>query len=1300
MNKFEKNSTALNEINGVKKVAEIEILINGKLYKVNPNFVPINTSLNTFIRNHANLPGTKFMCLEGGCGACIVTAYGEHPVTKKSKSWAINSCLTLVYACHGLQIITIEGIGNRKDGYNPIQKRLADFHGTQCGYCSPGMVMNMYSLYQANDGKLTMEEIENSFGGNICRCTGYRPILDAFKSFAVDAGDKYTQMCRDMGSDIEDLPTKTCGSTGLACSRKCDYNTSNGCQKSYQGLRLVFDNGKEWHKILSLNDLFSLFKSIGEKTYMLVAGNTAHGVYKRNPNVTVFIDVNSIEELHQCETNAPAKVVLGGNLNLTETIKLLNEISSKKGYEYCKNLAKHIDLIANVPVRNVGTIAGNISIKYAHNEFQSDVYLLLNAVDASIVIAKENNKEGGDRAYTLENTSPENFLKINMNKRVIHSIELKPLDPSTNIFRSYKIMPRAQNAHASVNAAFLVSLNEHQAVNSIRICFGGINSKFDRALSLETELIGLKLYEPETLAKSVQILESSLSPCNSLPDPSPQYRKKLAIGLFYKFLLNICPSNKIKSELKSGGSILTRGLSSGIQTFDTHKDKWPLTQPIQKVEGLVQCSGEAQYFNDIPHQPDELWAAFVQAKVVHSKIEKIDATAAMKLPGVHSFISAKDIPGSNNFSPKNMMMVFEPEEIFCSEKVLYYGQPLGMILADTLDLAKEASLLVKVNYSKTTDPVYPTIKDVFDNKAYERIQETQFKIDPKIETIENRHITLSGRFEVAGQYHFTMEPQTTVCIPIEDGIDVYCATQWIDYVQVAISQSCLLPESSINMHVRRLGGAYGAKITRCTQVACACSLGAILTNRPVRFVLSLESNMETCGKRFGLISDYEVSVDKKGKITRLINNYAQDEGCSINEQPIFASIAFFKNCYNSDSWKVNSKIAVTDSASNTWCRSPGTTEGIAMIENIMEHIARITNLDPIEVRLANIPDDNRIKELLPDFLKSSEYKTRKSNIDKFNSENRWKKRGIGIVPMQYSQDFFGAIPVIVSIYHTDGTVTAIHGGIECGQGINTKIVQVIAKTLNIPLEYIKIKPTVNYMTANSGTTGGSMTSEALCYAAMKACETLLERMRPVREEKPNAKWEEIAHACYEKAIELSATHMFKAADVSGYQTWGVSCAEVEVDILTGNFQLLRVDILEDTGESISPYIDVGQIEGAFVMGLGYWLSESLVYDKNGQLLTNRSWNYKPPGARDIPIDFRINFLRNCPNPLSVLRAKATGEPSLCMSIVALFALRYALDSARKDAGLKNTDWFNLGAPTTIENVLLATGTNSDMFVFG
>lgn len=209
---------------------------------------------------------------------------------------------------------------------------------------------------------------------------------------------------------------------------------------------------------------------------------------------------------------------------------------------------------------------------------------------------------------------------------------------------------------------------------------------------------------------------------------------------------------------------------------------------------------------------------------------------------------------------------------------------------------------------------------------------------------------------------------------------------------------------------------------------------------------------------------------------------------------------------------------------------------------------------------------------------------------------------------------------------------------------------------------------------------------------------LLQRMKPVRDANPGAPWELIAKLSYVKNIDLCAEAQYKAEDLKGYYIWGLSCAEVEVDILTGNVQVTRVDILEDTGESMSPGIDVGQIEGAFVMGIGYYLTEALVYDnESGALLTNRTWTYKPPGAKDIPIDFRVNFLHNSANPVGVLRSKATGEPALNMAIVVLFALRYALRSARTNAGLLDS-WIPMGTPTTPDQVYLLAGNNMEQYM--
>ncbi|KAJ6644052.1 Xanthine dehydrogenase [Pseudolycoriella hygida] len=1254
---------------------DISFTINGKPYKVDAATTPADTSLNTFIRNYAHLRGTKFMCLEGGCGICIVTLKGVHPVTKKNRTWAVNSCLWPVFSCHGLEVTTIEGVGNKKDGYHPAQERLWKMNGTQCGYCSPAMVMNMYSLLEANAGKVTMEEIENSFGGNICRCTGYRPILDAFKSLAVDADEKLIAACMD----IEDL-SKVCPKTGSPCAGSCHKVPKVPVHLNFG------DSPKQWHKVYDLQSLFKVLSESGNKPYMLVAGNTAHGVYRRSEDLEMFIDVNDVDELRSHSIGN--ELVIGANVNLTETMDILSKASATHGFEYCKHLVKHIDLIANVPVRNSGTIAGNLSIKHAHKDFPSDMFIILEGCGATLSIMENGT--------TTTSVSVADYLQTDMTKKVLLNVKLPLLDPNLYKFRSYKIMPRAQNAHAYVNAAFLLKFNG-DVVDSARICFGGIKPSFIHASDTEKILQGKTFYTDETLQLAITTLNNEIHPDWVLPDASPEYRKNLAISLFYKFVLNTAPEGKVKPEHQSGGEILQRTLSSGMQEFDTYEDKFPLTQPLPKYEGLIQVSGEAQYVNDIPNMDNELWAAFVPTSKVRAKIGKIDASEALKIPGVRYFFSAKDIPGKNNFSPK-LFGIVEEEEIFVGQEsdILFYGQPAGVILADTMTLANSAAMKVKITYVECDKRVIPTIQDAYDLKAFDRFTDSVHN-RKATHYGTNRTKTIIGRFEIGSQYHYTMEPQTTCCVPAEDGMDVYSATQFMDYTNIAIAECLQVPESSINMVVRRLGGGYGGKISRSSQIACACALACHLTHRPIRFVMTIESNMTTVGKRYALINEYEVEVDDDGKIQKLKNNYAEDSGCTLNETVDFATSHFFQNCYLSETWDSKGQNVKTDAPSHTWCRAPGTTEGIAMIENIMEHIAREVGKDSLSVRLANIGGDSNIKTMLPDFLKDVDYTKRQKEVDEFNAKNRWRKRGISVVPMKYPQEYFGSYQAFVCIYHYDGTVAISHGGIEMGQGINTKVAQVAAHVLGIPYDFVKIKPSNNLISANSFVTGGSQTSEAVCFAVKNACEELLERLKPIRDEMKDAEWPEITRAAQEQYIDLSATYLYKPSDLKTYITWGLSCAEIETDLLTGNIQLRRVDILEDTGESMSPLVDVGQVEGSFIMGIGYWLTETLAYDReNGELLTNRTWTYKPPGAKDIPVDFRIKFLRKSSNPFGVLRSKATGEPAVCMSIVVLFALRYALDSARNDAGVTEK-WFKLGAPTTPDIIFMNAGNSINSY---
>lgn len=284
---------------------------------------------------------------------CVCTLTRLHPETGEPRTWAVNSCLTLLNTCLGLEVTTTEGLGNKRTGYHAIQQRLTKMNGTQCGYCSPGIVMNMYGLLKSKGGKVTMAEVENSFGGNICRCTGYRPILDAMKSFAVDSNIQVPAEC----ADIEDLSIKQCPKTGQACSGSCKKLQPKGSQ--------LYPNGSSWSWPTNLTEFFAaLQEAVKEKLpYMLVAGNTAHGVYRRNPDIKVFIDVSGLKELKSYSLSADkSTLALGANLSLSETMDLCRQLEKIKGFEYLAQVWQHLDWIANVPVRNVSRI--NVTASY------------------------------------------------------------------------------------------------------------------------------------------------------------------------------------------------------------------------------------------------------------------------------------------------------------------------------------------------------------------------------------------------------------------------------------------------------------------------------------------------------------------------------------------------------------------------------------------------------------------------------------------------------------------------------------------------------------------------------------------------------------------------------------------------------------------------------------------------------------------------------------------------------------------------------------------------------------------------
>nr|XP_034832960.1 xanthine dehydrogenase/oxidase-like [Maniola hyperantus] len=1254
----------------------VQFKVNGIEYSVGKD-VSSTTSLLEYLRRHLELRGTKYMCLEGGCGACIVSAVkcpGQAPQS-------VNACLVSVTSCQGWDITTIEQVGNRLKGYHPLQTTLAENNGTQCGYCTPGWVMAMYSLLKS-DPNLTMLDVERSLSSNLCRCTGYRPIFDAFKRFASDAPGRIEV------PDIEEL----CNKTKDAClGRDCkDYDWCFVSNDDLEDniLYIELKDGRQWFRVQTVADILQVLRTKGVDSYMLVAGNTGKGAYPIIEYPRILIDISGVSEIKGYVYDQ--NLIVGAGTTLTEFLEILREASDTEYFEYLKILYEHIQLVAHVAVRNIGTIAGNLMVKHAHQEFPSDIFLLLETIGARLTIIS--------LAGTKTIVTMGDFLAEDMKRKVILNVLMPPFCKQNKLV-TYKIAARSRNAHAIVNAGFFYKINGDNRVLDCRIVFGDLSPNFNRATQTEKYLIGRILFNNDTLQKALNVLSKELIVVELPPEPSVKYRRKLALVLFYKGLLSLCPKNILNPRYRSGAIKLpeNRPVSTAFQSFTTDPTVWPINQPIPKTEALLQCAGEAKYTDDMSKFPREVFAAFVLSTVALGTITSIDATEALQQKGVIAFYTAKDIPGLNSFTSPDVTDFTADEEILCSGEVKYYNQPIGIIVADTYYLANRATLMVKVTYSDVRKPLV----DIRVNKNNSQ-KTTFFSSVPATRTGNEVVKIIKGNRTILWQYHFCFETMMCVSLPTEEGLKVFPTSQYIDADQVQTARCLNIEESRVDVKVRRLGGSYGAKISRQNIVSTACALVTYKLNRPCRFILPLRSQTRALGKRMPSSTDYEIGVNENGVVQYLNYDLYNDNGFIVNETLVRLSLDVFSSCYIQDTWNYRCFNVITDTHSNSWFRAPGTLESISGTEEIMERISYELGIDPLQVRLNNLDRTkySDIEEMVNTLIADSNYKERRIAVNKFNVANRWKKRGLRFTLMKWlsSAPFF--LNITMSVFHGDGSVAIVHGGTEMGQGINTKAIQVCAYFLKIPMSKIFIKPNTAMLNPNNSRTAGSLTSQNVQVGVQRCCEQLLKRLDPIKEQMINPTWEELVAKAFQDGVNLQANSYVDASDVNNFNVYGVTLAEVEVDTLTGQFQIIRVDLLEDVGRSVNPDIDIGQVEGAFIMGVGYFTSEETVFKrKTGELLTDRTWNYFIPTGTDIPQDFRIYFRKKSYTNDAILGSKLTSEPATCMGVVIPLALREAITSSRLESGFPSNNWFNIDGPYTVEMISLACETKLEEFKF-
>nr|XP_039262043.1 abscisic-aldehyde oxidase-like isoform X1 [Styela clava] len=1305
----EKGIKNLNKNLLMEETGSINFSVNGVVFTVeNPD---IGTTLNSWLRNNAKLTGTKAMCKEGGCGSCVVMVTRSDPVSGKDVNTAVNSCLFPLLSVDGCHVITTEGLVTNGGQYNDIQKRIAHFNATQCGYCTPGFVMTMYSLLQKNPNP-TQEEIEGEFDGNICRCTGFRSILDAMKSFATNADPKLKQIC----SDIEDLNVchsdkSKCKNNGVDCRNSCGRYRADGTtsqlhkdEKNWtqvvlpRPIKLI--NSKtgstsQWLRPGSLSELTDAVKNNADKKLRFVVGNTSTGVFKYEEPFDVYVDTKLVPDLYQIN-NGENTLTVGANVSLNNLIATLQQHASES--VTFDVMAKHIKKIANVPVRNVGSWIGNLTMKRLHPEFPSDMFTLFEAYSVKLQIL--DCSTGNQKTYDL--IGDEGFINLDMSGKVVLSATIPKVASTSNGTQhalSYKVMPRSQNAHAYVNAAFYAAV-DGQKISKPSLVFGGISKTFFHATQTEQYLLNKTINSQDTLNGALKLLAVEIRPESyKASDSSSSYRRSLAVGLFYKFYLSLCDESAISPDVSSAIESIQRPLTSATQTFDTDASMYPVSEAIPKVTAIKQASGEAIYASDFAALSDELFAVFVPATTANADIDQIDASAAMQMPGYHSIITGADLPSeiTNTYiSPPN-----QNQPIIAESHVDFAGQPVAIVLADTQDHAEAISRAITVTYKNQSPGVFEMAEAIekgmfFDNSGDPVV------IGDAAAAVASAPRKVTGKVNIGGQYHFYMETQVTRAKPTEDGFQVESATQWQDEVQRSLSFMLGWDCNRFHIETGRVGGAYGGKATNSLITASAATLASYISGKPVRLHCDLERCMETYGCRPAYVADYTVGFDDQGKLQGIIVTYYANCGVSPNDPDVVTGTVsqFGDSGYHCPAWQLNIKWVKTDLASPTWCRSPTSAQMVMIMEVIQEHIANNVGIDPITVKQGNLYVQNQlnlfkepltycnIKKLSEDLLSSAEVTQRQSDITAFNNANKWKKRGIGFSPMKFGLSYEGAqYSAQVSIFHTDGTIILSAGGIDVGQGMHTKLIQVASYILGAPMDLIRVRASDITANPNSAPTGGSLTSELCCKAILESCKILKTRLDAVNEKlnlTEESSWSDKVAKAYQNGVNLTAQYWFAndSEKIIQYNSYGAACTEVELDIITGEFVLRRVDMLYDCGQSINPDIDIGQAEGAFMMGVGFYTSERMVYDStSGQLVTKNTWEYKPPTSKDIPTVWNITFLKDAPNPSGILSSKASGEPPLCTSSSVVFALKRCIEAFRKESS-----YFAIDLPATVENV--------------
>ena len=740
----------------------------------------------------------------------------------------------------------------------------------------------------------------------------------------------------------------------------------------------------------------------------------------------------------------------------------------------------------------------------------------------------------------------------------------------------------------------------------------------------------------------------------------------------------------------------------------------------------LHVQGLATYIDDLPLTEGTLHAAPILSTVASGVIESLDTSAALKADGVRAVVTTDDIPGDRLLST-----FVHDEPVFAHQRVDHMGQVLGLVVADSHIQARAAAsnTVLKVRNE-------PVLLNARESAAQEAtvLPSVRVQRGNAARAIEDAPHQLSGQLDIGGQEHYYLETQIAYAIPQDNGEWlIHSSTQHPGEVQHWVAHALHVPMHSVRVVCRRMGGGFGGKETQAGHLAVWAALAAQKTGRPVKMRLSREDDFLVTGKRHPFSHDYTAGFDDKGVLLGLQSKQWAHCGFSADLSGPVADRAVFHtdNAYFLSDVDIVSHRSKLNTQSHTAFRGFGGPQGMMLIEKVMGDMARHLQTDALDVRLANLYGDeprhttpygmavehNILPQLMRQLADDAQYRQRRAQITQWNAGNPVIKKGLALTPVKFGISFtatqFNQAGALVSVY-TDGSVRINHGGTEMGQGLHTKVCAIVASVFGLPVDQVRISSSDTDKIANASATAASSGTDlngraaeraalqvkhhiAECLAKADACEPdqVVFRQGEVITPRQQRHFVQAVQFAYSQRVQLWSDGFYATpkihydrATLSGrpfyYFAYGAACSEVAIDTLTGEHQLLRVDILHDVGQSLNPSIDIGQIEGGFVQGLGWLTTEELVWDSHGKLLTLGASTYKIPTAADIPAAFHIQLWHEANPEDNIGGSKAVGEPPFMLAISVYEALRDAVGQA-----IGGHQPVHLDAPVTPERVLMA-----------